>query len=211
MKPLKLGITGGIGSGKSGVSELLRIAGIPVYDCDSEARRLMNTSPALREGLMALAGTEVYVSPASDGTPSPFNRRYLADFMFGHPERVKAVNALVHPAVREDFRAWAERQKDAEVVGVESAILFEAGMREDVDVVVLVFTPFNERLQRAMARDGATEASVRARLASQMSDIDKIPLADYIIHNAEADAITPQVMELIDELALIRKEVKNNE
>jgi dephospho-CoA kinase len=176
------------------VSELLRIAGIPVYDCDSEARRLMNTSPSLREALTALAGEDVY---ASD---SHLNRCYLADFMFGHPERVKAVNALVHPAVREDFCAWAERQEGADVVGVESAILFEAGMREDVDVTVLVFTPRAERIQRAMARDGATEESVRARLASQMPDVEKIPLVDFIIRNAEADAITPQVMELIKEL-----------
>lgn len=193
MRPLKVGITGGIGSGKSGVSELLRIAGIPVYDCDSEARRLMNTNPTLRKALTALAGEDVY---ASD---SHLNRRYLADFMFGHPERVKAVNALVHPAVREDFCAWAERQ-GADIVGIESAILFEAGMREDVDVTVLVFTPRDERIQRAMARDGATEESVRARLASQMPDVEKIPLVDFIIRNAEADAITPQVMELIKEL-----------
>lgn len=193
MRPLKVGITGGIGSGKSGVSELLRIAGIPVYDCDSEARRLMNTSLTLREALTALAGEDVY---ASD---SHLNRRYLADFMFGHPERVNAVNALVHPAVREDFSAWTERQ-GADIVGIESAILFEAGMREDVDVTVLVFTPRDERIQRAMARDGATEESVRARLASQMPDVEKIPLVDFIIRNAEADAITPQVMELIKEL-----------
>lgn len=203
MRPLKVGITGGIGSGKSGVSELLRIAGIPVYDCDSEARKLMNTSPSLREALTTLAGEDVYASDsqAADAqTGKVLNRRYLADFMFGHPERVNAVNALVHPAVREDFCAWAERQEGADVVGVESAILFEAGMREDVDVTVLVFTPRAERIQRAMARDGATEESVRARLASQMPDVEKIPLVDFIIRNAEADAITPQVMELIKEL-----------
>ena len=202
MRPLKVGITGGIGSGKSGASELLRIAGIPVYDCDSEARRLMNTSPTLREALTTLAGEDVYASDsqAADAqTGKVLNRRYLADFMFGHPERVNAVNALVHPAVREDFSAWTERQ-GADIVGIESAILFEAGMREDVDVTVLVFTPRDERIQRAMARDGATEESVRARLASQMPDVEKIPLVDFIIRNAEADAITPQVMELIKEL-----------
>ena len=187
MRPLRIGITGGIGSGKSGVSELLRIAGIPVYDCDREARRLMTNDPVLRDALTTLAG------------PDALDRRALAAFMFGHPERVQAVNALVHPAVRADFRVWADRQ-ETDVVGVESAILFEAGMREDVDAVVLVFTPVAERIARAMARDGATEDGVRARMASQMPDVRKIPLADYIIRNAEADAITPQVMELIKEI-----------
>ena len=201
MKSLKLGITGGIGSGKSGVSELLRITGIPVYDCDHEARRLMDTSPTLREALIALAGPETYTNSSThDSQPSTLNRRHLADFMFGYPERVMAVNALVHPAVREDFRTWAEQQEGADIVGVESAILLEAGMREDVDAVVLVLTPFEERLQRAMARDGVSETSVRARLASQKPDIEKIPFVDYIIHNAESEAITPQVMEMLKEL-----------
>ena len=209
MRPLKVGITGGIGSGKSGVSELLRIAGIPVYDCDSEARRLMNTSPSLREALTTLAGEDVYASDnqAADAqTGKVLNRRYLADFMFGHPERVNAVNALVHPAVCKDFSAWTERQ-GADIVGIESAILFEAGMREDVDVTVLVFTPRDERIQRAMARDGATEESVRARLSSQMPDEEKIPCVDFIICNAETDAITPQVMELIKELQNYKLEI----
>ncbi len=209
MRPLKVGITGGIGSGKSGVSELLRIAGIPVYDCDSEARRLMNTSPSLREALTTLAGEDVYASDSQAAytqTGKILNRRYLADFMFGHPERVKAVNALVHPAVRKDFSAWTERQ-GADIVGIESAILFEAGMREDVDVTVLVFTPRDERIQRAMARDGATEESVRARLSSQMPDVEKIPFVDFIICNAETDAITPQVMELIKELQNYKLEI----
>ena len=204
MRPFRLGITGGLGSGKSGVSELLRIAGIPVYDCDREAKRLMNTSLVLRDALIVLAGSEVYKQVegpnGQQAERSTLNRRYLADFMFGHPERVKAVNALVHPVVRADFRTWAECQGGTDIVGVESAILFEAGMREDVDAVVLVFTPYDERLQRAMARDGASEASVRARLASQMPDVEKFPLVDYIIRNGEEDAITPQVMELLGEL-----------
>ena len=135
----------------------------------------------------------------STGSPT-LNRRLLADYMFGHPERIAAVNALVHPAVREDFRQWTRRHASQPLVALESAILFEAGMKDDVDAVVLVYTPIDERVQRTMARDGITEQAVRARLASQMTDEAKLPLADYVIHNADADAITPQVMQLIERI-----------
>lgn len=135
----------------------------------------------------------------STGSPT-LNRRLLADYMFGHPERIAAVNALVHPAVREDFRQWTRRHAAQPLVALESAILFEAGMKDDVDAVVLVYTPIDERVQRTMARDGITEQAVQARLASQMTDEAKLPLADYVIHNADADAITPQVMQLIERL-----------
>lgn len=188
---VRLGITGGIGSGKSGVSGLLRVMGVPVYDCDGEARRLMNDDAAIRAAITALAGPDAYTS---DGR---LDRRYLASFMFGDADRVTAVNAIVHPAVRADFRRWAEERSACEVVAVESAILFEAGMEGDVDAVALVYTPREERLQRTMARDGTTEEQVRARMDSQMSDEEKLPLADYVIRNAEHDAITPQVRHLL--------------
>lgn len=191
---IKIGITGGIGSGKSSVSGLLRVMGVPVYDCDREARRLMHSDDAIRRGLVALAGEAVY------GADGQLDRRYLATFMFGHDERVAQVNALVHPVVRADFRRWAEERRAEAVVALESAILFEAGMKGDVDAAVLVYTPFDERLQRTMARDGVTEEQVRARMASQMTDEERLPLADYVIHNAERDAVTPQVVALIEEI-----------
>ena len=193
---IRLGITGGIGSGKSGVSGLLRVLGVPVYDCDMEARRLMNDDSTIKAGITALAGADAYTDEGQ------LNRRFLAAYMFGNAERVAAVNAIVHPAVRADFRRWADERDACDVVAIESAILFEASMKEDVDAVVLVYTPREERLKRTMARDGASEQQVRARMESQMSDEDKIPLADYIIRNAEQDAVTPQVMHL---LALLKE------
>lgn len=191
---IRLGITGGIGSGKSGISGLLRVLGVPVYDCDREARRLMNDDPTIRSGIIALAGAGAYTS---DGQ---LDRRFLAAFMFGDADRVAAVNAVVHPAVRADFHRWADERDAFDVVAIESAILFEAGMRNDVDAIALVYTPRDERIQRTMARDGSTEAQVRARMDSQMSDEDKLPLSDYIIRNAEQDAVTPQVFQLLTEL-----------
>ena len=187
----KLGITGGIGSGKSSVCELLRVMGIPVYDCDKEASRLMNQSSAIREQLIRLVGEGV---SDAGGT---LNRKMLADFMFADALRVKAVNAIVHPAVRADFCRWAEERNEEPVVAMESAILYEAGMQDVVDAVVLVYAPAKERLQRAMARDGASSKQIQRRIDSQLPDENKMALADYVIRNAEADAITPQVVKLL--------------
>lgn len=194
MAAYRLGITGGIGSGKSGVSSLLRVMGIPVYDTDAEARRLMQSSPAIRSALVALVEPEVY---GADGT---LQRQRLAEYMFGNPDRVAAVNAIVHPVVRADFRQWALSSEEADVVAVESAILIEAGMEADVDAVAVVITPEEERVTRAVARDGATPQQIKARMANQLSDNDRLPHARFVIRNAEADAITPQVVALVDEI-----------
>lgn len=194
MAAYRLGITGGIGSGKSGVSRLLRVMGIPVYDTDAEARRLMQSSPAIRSVLVALVGPEVY---GADGT---LQRQRLAEYMFGNPDRVAAVNAIVHPVVRADFRQWATSFEEADVVAVESAILIKAGMEADVDAVAVVIAPEEERVARAVARDGATPQQIKARMANQLSDNDRLPHARFVIRNAEADAITPQVVAMVDEI-----------
>lgn len=194
MAAYRLGITGGIGSGKSGVSRLLHVMGIPVYDTDAEARRLMQSSPAIRSALVALVGPEVY---SADGT---LQRQRLAEYMFGNPDRVAAVNAIVHPVVRADFRQWATSFEETDVVAVESAILIEAGMEADVDAVAVVIAPEEERVARAVARDGATPQQIKARMANQLSDNDRLPHARFVIRNAEADAITPQVVAMVDEI-----------
>ena len=194
MAAYRLGITGGIGSGKSGVSRLLRVMGIPVYDTDAEARRLMQSSPAIRSALVALVGPEVY---SANGT---LQRQRLAEYMFGNPDRVAAVNAIVHPVVRADFRQWATSFEETDVVAVESAILIEAGMEADVDAVAVVIAPEEERVARAVARDGATPQQIKARMANQLSDNDRLPHARFVIRNAEADAITPQVVAMVDEI-----------
>lgn len=194
MAAYRLGITGGIGSGKSGVSSLLRVMGIPVYDTDAEARRLMQSAPAIRSALVALVGPEVY---SDDGT---LQRQRLAEYMFGNPDRVAAVNAIVHPVVRADFRQWALSSEETDVVAVESAILIEAGMEADVDAVAVVIAPEEERVARAVARDGATPQQIKARMANQLSDNDRLPHARFVIRNAEADAITPQVVAMVDEI-----------
>ena len=192
--PYILGVTGGIGSGKSVVSHLLRLMGVPVYDCDREAKRLMGESVVIREALVGAVGAEVYDASGQ------LDRAYLASYMFGNPERVSLVNGIVHPVVRADFRAWAQQSGKA-VVAVESAILFEAKMDADVDAVCLVHAPEATRVRRAILRDGSNEKAVRSRMQSQLSEQEYMERADVIIHNDEAHSLIGQVSSLLDSLA----------
>lgn len=194
MKAIKIGITGGIGSGKSVVARMLRVMDIPVYDTDAEAKRLMQTDANIRIGLTNLVGEELYAGHA-------LNRELLASYMFGHAERVAQVNAVVHPRVRSDFRRWAtERALSVPVVGIESAILLEAGFRNEVDVVVMVYAPEEVRIVRAMSRDAAACESVVKRIRSQMDDEEKRKLSDYVIVNDGEKALIPQVLTMISSL-----------
>ena len=192
--PYIIGVTGGIGSGKSVVSRLLRLMGVPVYDCDREAKRLMCESVVIREALVGAVGTEVYDASGQ------LDRTYLASYMFGNPERVSLVNGIVHPVARADFRTWAQQSGKA-VVAVESAILFEAKMDADVDAVCLVHAPEATRVRRAILRDGSNEKAVRSRMQSQLSEQEYLERADVIIHNDDAHSLISQVSSLLDSLA----------
>ena len=193
--PYIIGVTGGIGSGKSVVSHLLRLMGVPVYDCDREAKRLMCESVVIREALVGAVGTEVYDASGQ------LDRTYLASYMFGNPERVSLVNGIVHPVVRADFRTWAQQSEKA-VVAVESAILFEARMDADVDAVCLVHAPEATRVRRAILRDGSNEKAVRSRMQSQLSEQEYMERADVIIHNDDAHSLICQVSSLLDSLTV---------
>lgn len=177
---LKIGITGGIGSGKTYVAQLLARKGIPVYSTDAEARRLMIASQDIRRRLTELAG-EVYLA---DGT---LDKRKLAAYLFASPLHAEKVNAVVHPVVRQDFLRWVARQS-APVVAMECAILFESGFDSLVDEVLLVSAPAEVCISRAMKRDGMTAAQVKARMAAQMKDEERFSRVRYIIRNdGEAD------------------------
>ncbi len=189
---MKLGVTGGIGSGKSFVCNILRDEfGIPVYDCDVEAKRLLNESLSLRMKMLALVGPEVY---GKDGT---LDKAQLASFLFASASNAQKVNAIVHPEVRKDFRRWAKEQH-SEVVGLESAILFDSGFDTEVDRILFVDAPLHVRISRAMNRDQSSEAKVRERIALQ--DIESArEKANWIIQNTEGTTkqnIIKQIKEL---------------
>ena len=196
MKAFRIGITGGIGSGKSVVSRLLQTMNIPVYSSDEEAKRLMQADAEIRAGLKALVGEELY------GSGVGLNKALLASFMFGHAERVAQVNAIVHPRVRDDFRRWAGKQAlSVSLLGIESAILLEAGFRDEVDAVVMVYAPEDVRIERAIRRDAASRESIVKRIHSQMDDEEKRKQADFVIVNDGETPLIPQVLALIASLS----------
>ena len=185
---MKVGITGGIGSGKSTVCRLFEQRGIAVYDSDREAKRLMTEDGALRAGITARFGAESYVDGA-------LNRRYLASRVFSDAQALADLNALVHPAVRSDFASWAERQAGPYVI-LESAILFEAGLEGAVDRTVAVLAPLELRLSRTCRRDGCDEEAVRRRMAAQLDDDTLRDRADYAVVNIFESDLEPAVAEL---------------
>lgn len=184
----KIGITGGIGSGKSTVCALLRERGVAVYDSDAEAKRLMAESETLRQQIVEAFGAECYVDEG-------LNRQYLASQVFGNAEALQRLNAIVHPAVKDDFRAWAERQQGAYVV-LESAILFESGFDKEVDATLAVMAPLEERLRRTMERDGANREQVLSRIAHQMSDDELHARADRTIVNLMREYLESDIEQL---------------
>ena len=184
----KVGLTGGIGSGKSKVAELLRDKGIAVYDSDTRAKELMANNTALREALIETFGTECYTSEG-------LNRPWLAQRVFSNAEELKRLNAIVHPAVMRDFAAWASEQS-GEYVVMESAILLEAGLESHVDVVVAVMAPKELRLERAMRRDGATREQIEARMENQITDEERTERSKYAIVNIALDDLEEDVEQL---------------
>ena len=188
---ISIAITGGIGSGKSYVSNLLEERGIPIYNADNESKRLTVSDEEIRKGLVALVGEQVYFD---DGT---LNKSLLAAYLFASSEHATQVNAIIHPRVKADFRRWLEEHTDCEIVGLEAAILYESGFDDVVDAVVAVYAPESLRLERAMKRDGATEAQIRARMSAQMNEEEKRNKADYVVLNDGSACLQKQLDALI--------------
>lgn len=185
---MRLGVTGGIGSGKTSVCRVFNTLGIPVFSADPEARSLMESDPAIINGINSIAERDLYPGGILD-------RMYLAKLIFNDPEKLKRVNALVHPAVFERFTDWA-RDKSAPYVIMEAAILFESGGNRLVDKVLSVLAPEEERIERVMHRNNLSREQVIERMRNQISDEKRIELSDYLISNSENDMIIPSVLKI---------------
>lgn len=189
-----LAVTGGIGAGKSLVSSMLRKQGIPVYDTDSAAKRLMTESHIIKQTLVNIVGEQVY---AADGS---LNRSLLAEWLFASADHVALMNNIVHPVVKRDFQQWCEEQS-CPLVGMECAILFESGFNELADGVIAVHASDEVRLQRVLLRDGATEQQVRARMAAQMSEQDRMARADYVVVNEGSESdVERQILQILRDI-----------
>lgn len=191
---IKLGITGGIGSGKSVVSRLLQLCGVPVYISDDEAKQLTATDEIIRSQLIDLLGEEVYAN-------GQLNKPLLANYLFANAEHANRVNGIIHPRVKAHFQEWCMAHKEAPIVAMESAILIEAGFVGEVDRIVSVYAPNEIRMKRAMQRDGATRQQIEQRMQRQMSDEAKREVAHFTIINDGETLLIPQVLELIASLS----------
>ncbi len=183
MSVIKIGITGGIGSGKSFFSSRLKEYGIPVFDSDSEAKKLMLVSPFIVSSLKSLLGDNVYI----DGK---LNKSLIADYIFSSPTNAHKINSIVHPCVKKEFLSWVNEHFNSgdRIVAIESAILLESGFDDIVDKVVTVHAPLELRISRVMKRDHTSREKVLERINSQMSDDERNQRADFVIEN---DGLTP--------------------
>ena len=195
---IKVAICGGIGSGKSTVCQMFAERGVALYDSDSRAKALMNESEELRRALIAEFGEECYEGGA-------LNRPYLANRVFGSEEQLAKLNSIVHPAVKADFLRWAEEQ-EGDFCILESAILFESGFDKIVDKTVAVLAPLPLRIERAMARDGATREQIEARVKAQMSDDELVARADFAIVNIHLEDVEKDVAELAYRFKMMNNE-----
>ncbi|HPF50765.1 MAG TPA: dephospho-CoA kinase [Draconibacterium sp.] len=186
---LKVGITGGIGSGKSTVCKVFKLLGVPVFEADLVAKKLMDSDDRIKTGLVNLFGESVY-------TPSGIvDRKKLASIIFNNDIQLRKVNELVHPIVRSQFLRWVEDQKVPYVVH-EAAILFESGFYKIMDFTILVSAPENERIERVTKRDKSMPEQVKERMMKQWSDDEKRKLASAEINNADDNLILPQIIKI---------------
>jgi dephospho-CoA kinase len=194
---LRIGITGGIGSGKSTVAGIFESIGIPVYYADSAAKRLMNEDPLLKEQLITQFGERTFEGDT-------LNRRYLSEIVFTNKEKLELLNSLVHPATIRDADQWMNQQTGPYAIK-EAALIFETGSQESLDYVIGVSAPAPLRIHRAMQRDHISRAEVTARMSKQIQESVKMRLCNFIIVNDEQHLLIPQVLALHQKLLELAK------
>lgn len=189
---LKVGLTGGIGSGKSLITGMFELLGVPVTHADAAAKYLMEEDESLKASIVNLFGEEVYKN-------GRLNRPFLASLVFSNKQKLEALNALVHPATVAYGKKWFEEQKAPYVIK-EAAIFFESGTYVEMDKMIGVYAPVELRLQRAMERDSVSEEEVKRRMRSQMGEEEKMSRCDYVIYNDGSRSVIQQVLKLHETL-----------
>ena len=195
----RLGVTGGIGSGKTTVCRIFRVLGVPVFVADAAARDVMNNDPGIRDRINSIAGEDLYSGGELD-------RMELARLIFNRPEMLKSVNAAVHPVVLQIFSKWAD-ESDAPYIIMEAAVLFESKADTFVDRVVSISAPVEERIARVMGRNELSREQVIERIKNQLEDDEREEQSYYVINNADNEMIIPEILKIHEDmLRLAEKE-----
>jgi dephospho-CoA kinase len=189
---MKLGITGGIGSGKTSVCRVFNVLGIPVFSADQEAQKIMSEDLEIKNGINGIAGKDIYPEGKLD-------RMELASLIFNDPARLSQVNALVHPVVFDHFIRWADKQTAPYVI-MEAAILFESGASNLVDRVATIVAPVEERISRVTLRNRLTREQVMDRIKNQMTDEERTKRSDYVINNSENEMIISAILQINEDI-----------
>ena len=192
-KPLIVGITGGIGGGKSTFSNMLRERGFLVYDTDKEAKRLQNENVAIKQELIRLFGENIYTSNGLD-------RKRLAELVFNDSDLLKQLNRIVHPVVQEDFLNWQGKHAQEKYLFVESAILFESGFNQLTDIVIVITATENIRIERIVSRDKISQEAARKRVKNQLPEEDKIRKADITVYTDCENALSDNINPILEKL-----------
>jgi dephospho-CoA kinase len=190
--PKRIGITGGIGAGKSIVSKIIESMGFPVFNSDDEAKKIINSHPAVKAELIALFGNSIYSN-------DELNRPKLAKLIFNDPSLREKVNEIIHPRVRLEFDRFVSGSS-SQLIFNEAAILFETGAYKQFDDTVLITSPIELRIERLIARDNSSREEIEARMKAQWSDDQKQQLADYVIINDEVNPLLSQIEKVISDL-----------
>jgi dephospho-CoA kinase len=187
---IQIGITGGIGSGKTTICQIFRLLGAPVFEADKEARYLQNNDPFIKDELICLFGKDIY------DTNGILIRKKLAKYIFNSAVNLEKVNRIIHPRVHEHYNKWLNKQGKSPYIIYEAAILFESGRYKQLDKVILVTAPLESRIERVISRDNIDRTLVEERIKNQLPDEDKIPLADFVIQNNNRKLILPLITQI---------------
>lgn len=189
---LKVGLTGGIGSGKTTVAQIFETLGVPVYYADERSKNILNTDPTIQTQLIELFGAEIYIN-------GRLQNQVLAQKVFSDKEKLQQLNAIVHPAVAEDFKSWCNTQNSPYILK-EAAILFEIGTYQQLDLNILISAEKALRIDRVMKRNGVSKEEVLKRMDKQWPDERKKALADFVIYNNQNESLIKQALHIHEDL-----------
>ncbi len=192
-----IGITGGIGSGKSLVCKVFSVLGIPIYEADARAKYLISHDQLLKKSIIELLGEQAYLASGD------YNRAWVASQVFGNPILLSKLNALVHPKVRQDATDWIQQNQQTSFVLYEAALMKAAGDGNTFDKVIVVNAPVDLRIQRIKVRDQRSEAEIRAIIERQISEEERKKIADFTIENDEKQPLLPQILDLYEKCSLL--------